>query len=179
MLSVGVTASRDSVTPAPKPASTVRGPLSLPSASASKRLYWSKATNPALSSALYHPCTSSWRQRNVRMPALAEFPIMSVVHPAYHCFPNGGHGSFLPSANRLLSWDLVFATVFLPKRSDRSTLSASLSSSCRRQARGGFRGLRRTLGGIGDGCCGTRLVSKRRLASGAGGGRTNLNCTGC
>lgn len=47
MLSVGVTASNDSVTPAPKPAKTVRGPVSLPSASASMRLYWSKATKPA------------------------------------------------------------------------------------------------------------------------------------
>lgn len=46
MLSVGVTARRDSVTPAPKPASTVRGPDILPSASARSFLYWSKATNP-------------------------------------------------------------------------------------------------------------------------------------
>ena len=47
MLSVGVTARRDSVTPAPKPARTVRGPVILPSASARSFLYWSKATNPA------------------------------------------------------------------------------------------------------------------------------------
>ena len=47
MLSVGVTARRDSVTPAPKPARTVRGPVILPSASARRLLYWSKATNPA------------------------------------------------------------------------------------------------------------------------------------
>lgn len=46
MLSVGVTASSDSVTPAPKPARTVRGPDSLPFSSASKLLNWSKATNP-------------------------------------------------------------------------------------------------------------------------------------
>lgn len=45
------------------------------------------------------------------MPALAEFPMMSVVHPAYHCGPNGGHGSFLPSARRRLSCVLVLATV--------------------------------------------------------------------
>lgn len=45
------------------------------------------------------------------MPALAEFPMMSVVQPAYHCDPNGGHGSFLPSARRRLSCVLVFATV--------------------------------------------------------------------
>lgn len=44
------------------------------------------------------------------MPALAEFPIIKVVHPAYHCFPNGGHGSFCPSARRRLSCVLVFAT---------------------------------------------------------------------
>lgn len=47
MLSNGVTASSDSVTPAPKPAITVRGPEMLPSASASIFLYWSNATNPA------------------------------------------------------------------------------------------------------------------------------------
>lgn len=36
--------------------------------------------------------------------------MMSVVHPAYHCFPNGGQGNFWPSANRLFSCDLVLAT---------------------------------------------------------------------
>lgn len=46
ILSVGVTASNDSVTPAPKPARTVRGPVSLPLSSARSRLYWSKATKP-------------------------------------------------------------------------------------------------------------------------------------
>lgn len=46
----------------------------------------------------------------VRIPALAELPMMSVVHPAYHCGPNGGHGSFLPSASRRLSCVLVLAT---------------------------------------------------------------------
>lgn len=46
MLSVGVTARRDSVMPAPKPARTVRGPESLPFSSASRLLYWSNATNP-------------------------------------------------------------------------------------------------------------------------------------
>lgn len=46
MLSVGVTANRLSVTPAAKPASAARGPDTLPSASASSRLYWSNATNP-------------------------------------------------------------------------------------------------------------------------------------
>jgi hypothetical protein len=47
MLSKGVTARRDSVAPAPKPAITVAGPETLPSASASRFLYASKATNPA------------------------------------------------------------------------------------------------------------------------------------
>lgn len=46
MLSVGVTASSDSVTPAPKPAITVPGPDSLPFSSASKALNLSNATNP-------------------------------------------------------------------------------------------------------------------------------------
>lgn len=47
---------------------------------------------------------------DVRMPALAELPMISVVHPAYHCRPNGGHGSFWPSGSRRLSCDLVLAT---------------------------------------------------------------------
>lgn len=48
---------------------------------------------------------------NLLMPALIELPMMSVVHPAYHCLPNGGHGSFFPSASRRLSCVRVFATV--------------------------------------------------------------------
>ena len=47
ILSNGVTAKRDSVTPAPNPATTVRGPVIFPSASFNKSLYLSKATNPA------------------------------------------------------------------------------------------------------------------------------------
>lgn len=46
ILSVGVTASSDSVTPAPKPAITVPGPDMFPSASCSRFLYVSNATNP-------------------------------------------------------------------------------------------------------------------------------------
>lgn len=46
ILSNGVTASNDSVTPAPNPAMTVLGPEIFPSASCSMDLYWSKATNP-------------------------------------------------------------------------------------------------------------------------------------
>src|SRR4051812_47240279 len=53
MLSVGVTARRDSGTPAPNPAKTVRGPDILPSASASIFLYRSKATNPELQLAFF------------------------------------------------------------------------------------------------------------------------------
>jgi hypothetical protein len=41
--------------------------------------------------------------KNVRMPALREFPIINVVHPAYHWEPNGGQGSFCEFGNRLLS----------------------------------------------------------------------------
>ena len=44
------------------------------------------------------------------MPAFKEFPIMSVVQPAYHCEPKGGHGSFLPSGRRRFSCVLVLAT---------------------------------------------------------------------
>lgn len=47
---------------------------------------------------------------NLRMPALAEFPMISVVHPAYHWLPNGGHGNFLPSGNLRLSCVRVLAT---------------------------------------------------------------------
>jgi hypothetical protein len=45
------------------------------------------------------------------MPAFKEFPIINVVQPAYHCLPNGGHGSFFPSGKRLLSCVLVLATI--------------------------------------------------------------------
>lgn len=47
ILSKGVTASNDSVTPAPNPAITVLGPEIFPSASCNMDLYWSNATNPA------------------------------------------------------------------------------------------------------------------------------------
>jgi hypothetical protein len=90
MLSKGVTASKDSVTPAPNPAITVRGPEIFPFSSCSIDLYWSNATK--------------------RIPAFKEFPIMSVVHPAYHAFPKGGHGSFAESANRRFNCVRVFAT---------------------------------------------------------------------
>jgi len=70
MLSNGVTASNDSVMPAPNPAMTVLGPEILPASSWSIDLYVSKATN--------------------RMPALRELPIIKVVHPAYHALPKGG-----------------------------------------------------------------------------------------
>lgn len=46
MLSNGVTANTDSNTPAPRPATTVRGAESLPSASWSNALIWSNTTNP-------------------------------------------------------------------------------------------------------------------------------------
>ena len=51
-----------------------------------------------------------FRVQFIRMPALAALPMISVVHPAYHCDPNGGHGSFCPSASLRLSCVLVFAT---------------------------------------------------------------------
>jgi hypothetical protein len=93
MLSNGVTASNDSVTPAPKPAITVRGPEMLPSASCNIDLYWSNATN--------------------RTPAFRELPIIRVVQPAYHAGPNFGHGSLSAPDNRWLSCVRVLATVFL------------------------------------------------------------------
>ena len=36
--------------------------------------------------------------------------MMSVVHPAYHWGPNGGHGSFFESGSFRLSCERVFAT---------------------------------------------------------------------
>lgn len=36
--------------------------------------------------------------------------MMRVVHPAYHCLPNGGQGSFFPSGNLRLSCERVLAT---------------------------------------------------------------------
>jgi hypothetical protein len=89
ILSNGVTASSDSVIPAPNPATTVLGPETLPSASSRSDLYASNATK--------------------RIPAFSELPMIKVVHPAYHCRPNGGHGSFLESGNRRLSCVRVFA----------------------------------------------------------------------
>jgi hypothetical protein len=93
MLSNGVTASNDSVTPAPKPANTVLGPDNFPSSSTSKFLYASNAKN--------------------RTPALTEFPTTAVVQPAYHSGPNLGHGAgFVPGlllARRRFSWLRVFA----------------------------------------------------------------------
>ena len=53
------------------------------------------------------------KQKSILMPALAAFPIMSVVQPAYHSLPNDGQGNFLPSGNRLFSCIRVFATVCL------------------------------------------------------------------
>lgn len=53
------------------------------------------------------------------MPALSELPMISVVHPAYHWRPNGGHGSFCPSGNLRLSWDRVLATVSAGQRPDQ------------------------------------------------------------
>ena len=47
ILSNGVTANKDSVIPAPKPAITVLGPDSLPDSSCSIVLYVSKATKPS------------------------------------------------------------------------------------------------------------------------------------
>jgi hypothetical protein len=46
---------------------------------------------------------------HILMPAFNELPMIKVVHPAYHCLPNGGHGSFFPSGNLRLSCDRVFA----------------------------------------------------------------------
>ena len=67
------------------------------------------------------------------MPAFAELPITSVVQPAYHALPKGGHGSFCPSASRRLSCVRVFAT----------TGGGSERGSKHRQSEGSY-----TFGGI-------------------------------
>lgn len=54
----------------------------------------------------------------VLIPAFNEFPIMSVVHPAYQALPNGGHGSFAESANLRFNCVLVFATIAPESQSD-------------------------------------------------------------
>lgn len=71
MDSNGVTANTDSITPAPRPASTVRGPDIRPVCGSERTLL---------------------RESKVRkrIPALMELPTMSVVHPAYHSRPNLG-----------------------------------------------------------------------------------------
>lgn len=48
---------------------------------------------------------------DIRIPAFNEFPITSVVQPAYHARPNGGQGSFCPSASLRFNCVLVFATI--------------------------------------------------------------------
>jgi hypothetical protein len=88
--SEGVTASNDSVTPAPNPAATVRGPDICPFSSESICLYVSKARN--------------------RTPALTLLPITAVVQPVYHSREGkGGQGTFLESGRRRLSWERVFS----------------------------------------------------------------------
>lgn len=77
--------------------------------------YAPRATTPSASASpptRAMQCSALQCRDDIRMPALAELPMMSVVQPAYHCGPNGGQGSFLPSARRRLSCVLVFATVY-------------------------------------------------------------------
>ena len=49
------------------------------------------------------------RKKHILIPAFNEFPIISVVHPAYQALPNFGHGSFPLSGNLLFSCVRVFA----------------------------------------------------------------------
>lgn len=51
--------------------------------------------------------------QDARIPALREFPIISVVHPAYQGFPKAGHASLLLSGNLRLSCVRVLATGFV------------------------------------------------------------------
>jgi hypothetical protein len=95
------------VAPAPKPAITVAGPETLPSASARRFLYASNATNPAYNISNLPAAALSY---DILMPAFNELPMIRVVQPAYHCLPKGGQGSFFPSGNLRLSCVRVFAT---------------------------------------------------------------------
>lgn len=80
------------------------------------------------------------------MPALAELPMINVVHPAYHCLPNGGHGSFWPAANLRLSCVRVLAT------------AAHVRMSVRERNRCA-RGSQRTFSRVCDGCRVTVLAN--------------------
>lgn len=66
-------------------------------------------------------------RRYTLIPAFNEFPITNVVHPAYHAAPNGGQGSFLPSAKRRFNCVRVFATKVSPRQPLSSPLKASPS----------------------------------------------------
>ncbi len=67
--------------------------------------------------------------QDVRIPALSEFPMIKVVHPAYHCLPKGGHGSFCELGKRRLSCDLVLATRRTMGQSDIGVVEAAGSFS--------------------------------------------------
>lgn len=56
--------------------------------------------------------------------------MMSVVHPAYHCGPNGGHGSFCPSASRRFSCVLVLATAAAEEPSRQLLISRTCFPPC-------------------------------------------------
>ena len=125
ILSNGVTASADSVNPAPNPAITVLGPEILPSASCSNALYWSNATNPirylvSLARLSSTPAGSEI-ESNVRIPAFKELPMIRVVQPAYHALPNGGHGNFPASGNLRFNCVRVFATIHFHTRQRTAT----------------------------------------------------------
>lgn len=77
--------------------------------------------------------------------------MISVVQPAYHCLPNGGHGNFSPAASRRFNCDLVFATR-VPNQFLRvyHNLRGPLSFEVDRFG-GEVGSLRRTFGGICDG----------------------------
>lgn len=81
--------------------------------------------------------------------------MINVVHPAYHCRPNGGHGSFCPAANLRLSCVLVLATV------GRGQILKCWASD--------FAVGRRTLGGIGDG-----YKTKKSIVSAASPSQGNM-----
>src|ERR1044071_2398403 len=106
------------------------------------------------------------------MPALAELPMIRVVHPAYHCRPNGGHGSFWPSANLRLSCGRVLATA--QKKCQSLDVEGRISI--------GMGARSHTFGGICDGCqerCGlANKLARRRQQREPWWTLTNLNGAG-
>lgn len=58
---------------------------------------------------------------NLRIPAFSELPMIKVVQPAYQAGPNGGQGSFFPSASLRFNCVRVFATTYTQQHYTRQS----------------------------------------------------------